>query len=200
MPFPNIQDLRFYQLKSRKYFLDTNVWLAVVSQILESADKKYTQYLKFFEQILSSQLKPKPSVLLCNLQVSEIINAYLRQIAMRRYIQEEKVGVVAHDYFKMVYRSTTHYEIQHKLIRDEIQGYQSILEMTDDFYTALQPMTLLKDLSTKMDYNDHYYHKLCVHIQKSGQGVSIVTHDSDFKFNDVEILTDNQKLKDLRYN
>jgi hypothetical protein len=82
MTFPNIQDIRFAKAKSQRYFLDTNVWLALVSQILEEADKKYTSYIKFIDLLLSSQLKPAPKIILCNLQVSEVINAYLRQIAM----------------------------------------------------------------------------------------------------------------------
>ncbi len=199
MPFPNISDIRFATIKSQCYLLDTNVWLALVSGLAFPEKKKFVPYLDFVDKILSSTLLPKPKIVLSNLQVSELVNAYLRQVAMRRYVLENNVGQQGPDYFKMIYRSTPHFATHHQLIRDEIKGYEPSLIPQDDRYTQIGPYKIIDELSPKMDYNDYYYYKLCVQLNKEGIQTAIVTHDGDFKFKDVEIITDNSTLKNLRY-
>lgn len=199
MPYPNIQDIRFANIKSQLYFLDTNIWLVFISQIDNQDNKKFKAYLDLVDKIFSSTVQPAPKIMLTNLQVSEIVNAYLRQIAMRRYQLENHVTNQGPDYYKSVYRMTEHFKKHHQLIRDEIKSYRSYLETIDDHYNALNPYILLDEVTTKMDYNDFFYYKLCVHLNNTGHPVSIVTHDHDFKFKDIEIITDNSTLKNLRY-
>jgi hypothetical protein len=112
---------------------------------------------------------------------------------------ENKVGNYGADYYKMVYRLTDHFRIQHELIRDELKGYSSSIETTEDQYNVIGPYKLLEEVTPKMDYNDYYYYKLCLHLQSPDNPISIVTHDQDFKFRDVEIITDSSVLKNLRY-
>lgn len=199
MPYPNIVDIRYATVKSQLYFLDTNIWLSIVNQFETKDAKNFTAYNNFCNQIFASGGELSPKIILCNLQVSEIINAYLRQVAMRRYVLEQKVENPSHDYYKMVYRTTDHFIKQHKLIRDEIKSYSSYLQAYDDLYTKVDPYKILNDLNPKMDYNDYYYYKFCEVVKNAGDTVSIVTHDQDFKFKEVEIITDNRILKDLRY-
>ena len=199
MPYPNISDIRFASVKNQLYFLDTNIWLALVSEFQGADAKNSSVYISFVEKIIASQLNPKPKILLCNLQVSELINAYLRQIAMKRYLLEKNLGAQGADYYKMSYRQTEHFETHHKLIRDEIKNYSPFLETHDDMYNAIGPYKVIDEVSTKMDYNDYYYYKLCLEIKNTGKLISIVTHDQDFKFRDVEIITNNNTLKNLRY-
>lgn len=57
----------------------------------------------------------------------------------------------------------------------------------------MEPFTLLDDLKSanEADFNDIYYFNLLDHL---GENIPIVTHDTDFVFQDHDIITANKKL------
>lgn len=73
------------------YFIDTNVWIAELKQASITVGGIEQNYTNFFEAIISlnqlegkaaKKAKNQPKILITSLLLSEIINTYLRRIAM----------------------------------------------------------------------------------------------------------------------
>ena len=179
MPY-NIE--RIYKNTSVKgvFFFDANIWI----NILTTGEKSSTQmaYCRFFENVCTN---PSASIAVSPLLISEVINAYLRQIALPMYNEINNTTITTGRRFKSEYRLTEHYTTHLGIVCDEFDLRSlSFVYLTD---LQLQASECLK--YPKLDYNDFIYYKQCLE-----EGYKIVTDDIDFFVEDVQILTLNKKL------
>lgn len=191
MAFPNIKSLRNSSVQSCSYFLDANVWIYSLQSFdtLEHWEKKYYD---FFYDIIESELDPKPKILLPSLLLSEIINTYLRQIAIPEYKRVNSIPVSVKVDFKKDYRPTTHYKDSFESMMDDIIGFKSHIEFIDDSNITTDTHLFKKNIGS-FDFNDYLYYSIC-RVLNHSKRVVIVTNDGDFQINDIELLTMNRDL------
>jgi len=194
MAFQNIKDLRFAKAKPQKYFIDANVWIYVLDSFSTLSNTE-NAYIEFFYSIIEFEGETKPKIIMNSLLLSEIINTYMRQVALNQY-RIEKGGKIDKVDFKRDYRPTEHYKKFYSSVCDDIKGYRDSIEVVDDNFIGNKPFEILQEKKLNADFNDYYYYLICKNIKQQST-VSIVTHDGDFKFEDIEIITTNQALKNL---
>ena len=82
------------------YFLDANVWIAVLESLANSTIGAYERpYIDFVEAVvvlhsyddpkLLKKIKNQPKFVMTSLLLSEIINTYLREVAMKNYFGKD---------------------------------------------------------------------------------------------------------------
>ncbi len=178
------------------YFFDSNVWIAFLKyNHKNNADRRFTPYIDFFEGVvqlneitdprLQKKVKNMPKIVMTSMLLSEIINTYLRVVAMPSFLNKPDGNL------KRDYRNNIHsdYDKQLKILLDDIKSYSLIYEYVNDDFIELNPMELLIDLNRKVDFNDLYYMKL---MEK--HRFVVVTDDGDFDSHDITVLTENQNL------
>lgn len=182
------------------FFFDANVWIAILKNTKSITVKAYeTPYITFLEGIISTHgitdekaLKrikfPKPKIVLTSVLLSEIINTYTRNVAMKAYCYFYKIKMNDCD-FKKDYRPKDDYQIQLKKLVDDITAFSDYCVVMDDGFTALKPFEMMKEMSNKYDFNDYFYYHFC-----KKHDIPVVTHDKDFKFNDIQVFTNNKSL------
>ena len=174
----------------RKYFIDANVWLLKLESPFELKNNERL-YIDFVDEIISSEF----SIYTHSLITSEIFNAFMR-ISFRRYKDSLK-----HDYqetrsereidnldFKKHYRGTDDYSLNLELFKDEFKSYSDYLHFLDK-EAEVDGKYLVGNIPGTGDFNDFFYYELALE-----QGLTIITHDGDFNFPDIEILTENPNL------
>ncbi|EOR96633.1 hypothetical protein ADIARSV_0168 [Arcticibacter svalbardensis MN12-7] len=171
--------------KECNYILDTNVWLPILGIDNEGASEHYKIY---FGKILSLEYA---RILLCPIQISEILNRLLRFNASKAFDKKykDKKGVMPSrsDFYKSEYRCSDDCKIQYETIIDDIEGYSSHLAISDVGSIDLSKLTVFD--SKKLDFNDHFLYLLA-----KEQSATIITHDADFFGLDVPVGTYNMKL------
>ena len=183
------------------YFFDANVWIFILKYNQTTTIEKNLQpYIDFFEAIinLNSFTDPKivkkigvvPKIAITNMLLSEIINAYLRNVAMPSFLCCKP----GEKNFKKDYRDFIHsdYDKQLKLIVSDIEAYSQFFNFYDDDFSSMNPIDFIKNLDRSTDYNDMYYAD-----QMRNLGIPIVTHDSDFVIEDIEIISNHTELLKL---
>jgi predicted nucleic acid-binding protein len=168
--------------KETHYILDSNIWLPILGM---DNDNISVHYKIFFDKIFNLN---SSKILLCPIQLSEIINRLLRFHANK--IRDKKYKNVKPDfstYFKQEYRKSEACKIFYETIIDDLNGYDShilttSLEVNDfDTLTTFDPK--------KLDFNDNYLYLLAQQYS-----ATIITDDADFYGLDVSIGTCNTKL------
>ncbi|MFM1755106.1 MAG: hypothetical protein RLZZ236_2045 [Bacteroidota bacterium] len=174
------------------YFFDSNVWIAFLKYNRKNnADRRFTPYIDFFEGVvqlneitdpkLQRKVKHIPKIVMTSMLLSEIINTYLRVVAMPSFLNKPNSD------FKKEYRNNIHKQL--KILLDDLKSYSFIYEYVKDDFNELNPMELLSDLNRKVDFNDLYYMKLMEKYQ-----YVIVTDDGDFDSHEITVLTENKNL------
>lgn len=191
------------------YFIDSNVWIAQLRSLGTSPNSLDEPYVNFFEGIVSlnvetnvkviKKIKHKPKIIVTSLLLSEIFNAYMRQIAMKLYYYQEGVKNGLNDNaalsdwknydFKKDYRITNDYNNQLKKLKKDFLAYNDYIQYRDDSFNQLGPKSIIESISDTSDFNDFYYYYSLIEEQ-----IPIVTNDSDFCFMDFPIITANPKL------
>ena len=190
------------------YFFDSNSWIAQLRSLSLTPQSNDLPYLNFFEDMIElnetddskNRVKlVKPKIIVTSLLVSEIFNAYMRQVAMKVYYTNEglKMGLnkdaAESDWrrydFKKHYRGTENYRSQLRKLKSDFLAYLSYMEFRDDGFKALDPKTVIQSISDSTDFNDFLYYYSLVDEQ-----IPIVTNDGDFIFQDIPIITANWKL------
>jgi hypothetical protein len=196
MPFQNISSLNSAAVGSTNYFVDANVWIYSLQSFGELENWK-ANYYTFFYDIIESNLDPQPKIIVPALLLSEIVNTFLRQIAIPEY--KLSMGIDAKDKFdfKRGYRHTAHHKDSFERIMDDIGGLHSSLLFLDDSGIVGKPSLLLNKSIGSIDYNDYLYYSLCKEFSKK-DGVVILTNDGDFVVDDLPIITLNRNLLGLR--
>lgn len=193
MPYSNITKLESKsEVISTNYFVDANVWLYALQgdDILSNWQLKYSE---FFYKIIESELENRPKILMPTLLFSEIINTYLKQIAMPEYKQIEGIPAAAKFSYKGDYRNTAHYKDSYEKVCDDILGLKSSIVFIDDKSLLTEPPLFLNTDIGEFDLNDFLYYQICLAFQLE-QPVILLTNDGDFRITDIPILTANSTL------
>lgn len=183
------------------YFCDANVWIAILKSYgLGGVDKVESPYCDFFEAIINlneindpdavKKIKNKPKIILTSLLLSEIINTYMRKVAMRAFFGGGE-SYKAYS-FKDNYRDnpSSDYKKQIKTFVSDFKIFLGYTEIWDDNFKSLSAENLLSLMtSLPIDFNDLYFIQ---HLKD--KNIPIVTHDKDFLSQDLFIITDNPSL------
>ena len=201
--FLNISDLRTYSPKDQYYFLDANVWIFALNDFSGPNDIQQHYSEIFFKLFEESKIKPK--VLICSLLISEIINTYMRVVAMNKLRVKVYDGKLPEKFdFKRDYRHghKHHYKENLEIIADNIStllNKDKIIKIIDDNgHHMLLERRVVESCPVNLDFNDYYYYQLLKSMKLSSR-LSIITHDSDWKIEDVEIITVEKNLLNLRF-
>ena len=196
MSFNNIIKLKRATIESANYFVDANVWIYSL-QSFGSLTNWEEEYYQFFFDIIDSSLDPKPKILMPTLLLSEIINTYLRKVAMPDYKIEQGISSGTMIDFKIDYRPTTHYKDSYEKMMDDIYNLGESVKYIDDSLISTNESILLNNPNDTFDFNDYFYYNLCKELNKSEKTV-LLTNDSDFIINDLELITNNRSLLALK--
>lgn len=181
------------------YFFDSNAWIAVLknsgSKGLDAHDQSY---INFFEAIIvlhahkgtknEKKVKNFPKVIVTSLLLSEIVNAFMRNVAMKSFYKAQNKDFKSFKY-KEHYRKEPDHDIQLKKLISDFIAFKDYVELFDDQLREVDPYTILPLLNSESDFNDFYYYYLFY-----GKSIPIVTHDGDFRFQDIEIITAQSNL------
>ena len=167
-----------YKFTSKdQLFLDANIWLYLHGPQQSPAPSRVKTYSQAFKRILNAKSKIHIDVLI----VSEFINRYARIIWRNKKPKEDFKKFRNSQYFKPTAQNISadvRLVLQHC---SQIESGFAILEMDD----------LLDDYATGgFDFNDQVITELC-----KREGLTLVTHDGDFKDSGIPILTANRKLQ-----
>lgn len=162
------------------YIFDSNIWLPLLGLDSETLSSHYKNY---FAKIFKTE---DCSILLCPLQISEVLNRLLRFHAQKLYSKTNK-GKPFSEYYKHEYRASKDFKIQYNNIIDDIDQYRSHLIIQDLKNIEFEYLT---DFDTqKMDFNDHY-----LYLFAKENNATLITNDGDFFGLDVIVGTYNKKL------
>lgn len=200
-----IHDINNVDPQSHKaYFFDANVWIAVLKSTARiSHEYREQPFIDFFEAVINlntvtdpkllKKIKYQPKIIVTSLLISEIINAYMRRVAMKIYFKNQGVDYLTKS-FKSDYRQnpSSDYESQLTNLITDFIAFKDYIELWDDELKNIDPFTILPGLNSDVDFNDYYYY---YHFSK--KDVPIVTIDGDFIFQDIDIITANPKLLSL---
>jgi hypothetical protein len=171
--------------KERNYLLDSNVWLPILGLDEESLSEHYQI---FFSKIFKTD---GASIVLCSLQLSEILNKLLRfhghKVYASKYSPKDQNKPAFADFYKKHYKGSDDFKQQYINIIDDLQGYASHISFKDPLIKDLDQVVSFN--ANKLDFNDHYLYLLAKET-----GAIIITHDQDFFGLDVEVGTYNRKL------
>lgn len=174
------------------YFFDSNIWLKILQPKINPSYRD-NQYRLLFQKILANN---KAKIAVSTLVLSEVINRILRDVYMKKLIDKIKKNdpcfILSNDFYKTKFRPSQEFRIAYNLICDEIKNYHtSINQISDDFGNKICFRHILSDPPQGLDFNDHYYYKLC----KLNKYI-LVTDDKDFWVDDVQVIT----MSDTLYN
>ena len=156
--------------------LDTNIWLFLFGPQLPR-EPRVEIYSKAFEAILDAKCRIFIDVLI----VSEFINAYSR---MKWNIMDKPCKN-----FKR-FRKTRAFKPIAKDIAADIRRVLKHCERIESGFDKLAINDLIAEYElADSDFNDQVIADLC-----QTRGLKLVTHDSDFRSQDITIVTANQKL------
>ncbi|MDE0400773.1 MAG: PIN domain-containing protein [Candidatus Poribacteria bacterium] len=173
----NIQAVVSYTFTRRdKLFLDANVWL-----YLFGPRQPRNHWNQIYSQVFNRILKVNSQIYIDVLVVSEFINAYARM--------KQKVVAPHINTFKNI-RSSPYFKPVAEDIADDVELVLSYCSKTESGFTALPMGDLLADYSSgDFDFNDQVITEIC-----KNNGFTLITNDSDFKAQDIPILTANSNL------
>lgn len=172
------------------YLFDTNVWRFVV--LAPATINAYEQsYVDFFQDVYQlatdEECQNKPKIFVNNLIFSEVFHACMN-IHMKAFNENQPVDKTPKEY-----RDTHHAKTRKKALLSDIEIYKDAFITTgDESVDCLDTLLTTPDFC---DYADHFYYKTA-----RSSGMTVVTMDGDFKFEDIEIITANGNLIKLMRN
>ncbi|MBA9078436.1 hypothetical protein [Rufibacter quisquiliarum] len=193
-----IFDIRKSKPGNRLYFFDANVWLWILNPPLQP--KYYEEAYLNFWRILIEKTTDKKVAVVNTLLLSEILNRYLRirfvvyknELLESRKLDEKGINKLD---FKKDYRTTQDYQNSLESFKDDLAAYASYIEFNDSGLEQIDSMQTLMNITPDSDFNDTIYYNFCIINQ-----YAIVTHDGDFAFPDIPILTCNKSLLEFQIN
>jgi predicted nucleic acid-binding protein len=186
-----IQRLSIHEVESnRKYFLDSNVWIFALSNIL-NPNPKESVYIDFIGKLLE-----KEQVIYSHtLVVAEVFNAIAR-INFKNFkknlpfdpnnqLNSQQIDNLD---FKKDYRGSEDYMYHLSQFKSEFEIYSKNIKLMDK-EIDLDIAYLVKNVDGNSDFNDYFFYELAIDL-----GLTIVTDDRDFDYKGIDILTENQSL------
>lgn len=173
----NVQAVGSYTFSYRdKLFLDANVWL-----YLFGPRQPRNHWNQIYSQVFNRILNANSQIYIDVLVVSEFINAYARM--------QQKIVAPHINTFKN-FRSSPYFKPVAEDIADDVELVLSYCSKTESGFTALPMDDLLADyISGDFDFNDQVITEIC-----KSNGLTLITNDSDFKTQEIPILTANSNL------
>jgi len=186
------------------YFCDANVWISTLNYFCNGCTDTHEEpYQTFVEAIINlneetdpkviKRIKNKPKIYITPILISEIINAYMRNVAMKAYFGGD--DTYKHKSFKRDYRDnqSSDYCTQLKNLCTDLKTFKDYTILLNIEYEALNPFDIIPTLPTlptqQTDFNDYYYYK-----SLKGKGIPFVTNDKDFQYEDFMIITARPEL------
>lgn len=193
--YENIKDLSEIKYDAfSNYFLDANVWLAYIDSgesFTSKTFRDYKVYIDFVENIIADNISNKenaPKIVMTSLLLSEIMNRYMHDTAMKKYCTKFKLNYKDMN-FKTDYRPTEHYKQQLSHLLNALQRFETCFWLLPD---NLEELSFFENLPAfqdqEKDFNDFYFYQLAKKYD-----FPIVTHDGDFVDQDIVIITQNSK-------
>lgn len=196
----SIKDIKSTTPQPIPYFFDANVWLIIINAS-STPNKDHEAYITFFDAVCTLRTtligmkknKVLPSIIASPMLISEVFNSYMR-IAFSKWKDEmvntgklNKAEADAKEY-KKHYRKELHFDNAVKQFKSDFLAYTEYITLMDDV-AKVDPFDILKNFPTNTDFNDVYMYTFCYENK-----ISFVTHDGDFLFQDVDIITNNKNL------
>lgn len=170
-------EVRHYNFTPQdRLFLDANIWL-----YLEGPHKSKSYWRTIYSKVFNQILKANSQIYIDALVVSEYINRYARV----------KWGVAASQIrsFKD-FRNSPDFKPVAKDIAADVKRVLKHCKRVESGFKALDMDDLLNDYATgNFDFNDQVITEIC-----KNNGFTLITNDSDFKTQEIPILTANQSL------
>lgn len=159
-----------------RLFLDANIWL-----YLFGPGERKNYWNQIYSQVFNRILNANSQIYVDVLVVSEFINAYARM--------KQKVIAPHLNNFK-VFRSSPYFKPVAEDIANDVELVLSYCSKIESSFMALPMNTLLNDYATgDFDFNDQVITEIC-----KNNGFTLITNDSDFKTQEIPILTANSRL------
>jgi hypothetical protein len=185
------------------YFFDANCWvtqLLYTSGTLNQVKRNQPlKYVNFFSSVITAATshgnKPtasRPKIIVTSLLISEIFNAYMHL----KHSVYQKTNPTCQN-FKKDYRPTADYERQTKILSSDFEAYKDYILIESDYVKEIDPFTLFQSVSPTNDFNDVFLYFQLIEIRKTMNPIAIVTDDSDFVFEGIDIITANATLLGL---
>ena len=170
-------DVRYYNFTSQdKLFLDANMWL-----YLYGPPKPRSYWRSIYASVFNRMLRAKSRIYIDVLVVSEFVNAYAR-LKWRDASSYPNT-------FK-TFRSSSDFKTVAQDIANHVQQIMKHCARIESGFTTLPVNALLNDYATgDYDFNDQVITEIC-----KNNGFTLITNDSDFKTQEIPILTANPNL------
>ncbi len=187
------------------YYFDANIWISALKYYGIGIGNKYeVPYQSFVEALINlneikdpeaeKHVKNKPKIILTSLVLSEIINAFMRNVAMKAYF--DKLGFNHKNFsFKNDYRDNpkSDYKSQLSNLATDLIALSDYTLLMNDEFDVIDPFSFLPDLvSLGQDFNDYYYFQFL-----KSKNIPYITHDKDCKFENIIIITANKELLNI---
>jgi predicted nucleic acid-binding protein len=185
-----ISDIRVAKPQSgHRYLFDTNIWLALLD--VNFYRHEYKPYVNFFNSIINNTVVKDAYIVIPSLLLSELLNRLINDIYYEEFIISNTPlpNQSKREHFKKVYRPNPQYGIDIENACASIRDYHSKIEFVSDNLNEFTCKSLIKKIPTHLDINDYLYSKMAL-----AQGLVIVTNDSDFKVEDVTVITSQSTL------
>lgn len=168
--------LHYNFTRQDKLFLDANIWL-----YLYGPPKPRSYWKPLYSRVFNRILRAKSLIYIDVLVVSEFINAYAR-LKWRAHASHLA-------YFKD-FRNSPDFKPVAQNIASRVKQIMKHCARIESGFTLLPVNDLLSDYTTgDSDFNDQVITELC-----KSKGFTLITNDSDFKTQEIPILTANQSL------
>ena len=159
-----------------RLFLDANIWF-----YLDGPHKSKSYWRTIYSEVFNRILKANSQIYIDVLVVSEFINRYARV----------KSGVIEPQprTFKD-FRNSPDFKLVAKDIAADVKRVLKYCTRIESGFEPLGIGDLLNDYATgNFDFNDQVITEIC-----KNNGFTLITNDSDFKTQDIPILTANSNL------
>ena len=159
-----------------RLFLDANIWL-----YLHSPKQYKASWVNIYSNAFNRLLKANSRIYIDVLVLSEFINSYarLKWSLVRRHYRT----------FKTFRNSADFKPVAQDIVNDVKQIMNHCSRLESGFATVAMESLLAEYAEGNADFNDQVITALC-----KRNGLTLITHDSDFRTQDIPILTANPSL------
>lgn len=159
-----------------RLLLDANIWM-----YLHGPQKQRGYWRRTYTPVFNRILKAGSRIYIDVLVLSEFINSYarLKWSLVRRH----------HRTFKAFRNSPAFKPIAQDIVNDVKQIMNHCAQIESGFATLDMDILLAEYAEGHSDFNDQVITELC-----KSNGLTLITHDSDFRTQDIAILTANPAM------
>lgn len=184
------------------YFCDANVWIAALKYYcagggVTSQEEPYQRFMEAIIELHTNNVQGitpgithKPKIVVTSTLLSEIINTYMRNVAMKTfYGGGEEYRSIS---FKSGYRDNPQSDYRQQLegLCTDLLALMDYTVLVNDEFSSIDLASFFYSLyNDNVDFNDQYFY-YCIR----DKGIPIITHDKDFLFNDIPIITAQRAL------